>query len=68
MTVTVQRVNGSGFLVVRPRGSRQAAFAVQLFVLTTFLLPSDTVIRVICPTRPSGCPPGGGCCWSACPG
>jgi hypothetical protein len=58
MTVTVQRVNGSGFLVVRPRGSRQAAFAVQLFVLTTFLLP----------TRPSGCPPGGGCCWSACPG
>lgn len=33
--------------LVRPSGSRQASFVLQVFVGTVFLLPSDTVIRVI---------------------
>jgi hypothetical protein len=40
-----QKVNG--FRAVRPAGSRQAAFVLQVFILTAFLLPSDTVIRVV---------------------
>src|SRR4051812_28366222 len=32
---------------VHPEGSRQAAFVLQVFILTVFLFPSDTVIRVI---------------------
>src|SRR5690349_2001643 len=30
-----------------PGGSRQAAFILQVFVIAVFLLPSDSVIRVI---------------------
>lgn len=37
----------NGYLVVRPRGSRQAAFMLQVFVLAAFVFPSDTVIRVV---------------------
>jgi O-antigen ligase len=33
--------------LIRPSGSRQASFLLQTFVVTVFLLPSDTVIRVI---------------------
>ncbi|PYC74092.1 polymerase [Micromonospora arborensis] len=33
--------------VVRPQGSRQAAFMLQLFILSAFIFPSDTVIRIV---------------------
>ncbi len=33
--------------VIRPMGSRQAAFLLQLFALAALLLPTDTVIRVV---------------------
>jgi O-antigen ligase len=35
------------YLAVRPMGSRQAAFMLQLFAAVSFLLPTDTVIKVI---------------------
>jgi O-antigen ligase len=35
------------YLVVRPPGSRQAAFMLQLFVVTAFAFPSDSVVRII---------------------
>jgi hypothetical protein len=35
------------FRTVYPAGSRQAAFVLQVFIVAAFLLPSDTVIRVI---------------------
>lgn len=35
------------YLALRPAGSRQAAFVLQLFIVTAFLFPSDTVIRVV---------------------
>lgn len=56
MTGDARRVNGgraSGerpaetLRVVRPQGSRQAAFMLQLFILSAFIFPSDTVIRIV---------------------
>jgi O-antigen ligase len=35
------------YLVVRPPGSRQAAFMLQVFLVATFVFPSDSVIRII---------------------
>ncbi|SCF25609.1 O-antigen ligase like membrane protein [Micromonospora viridifaciens] len=35
------------YLALRPAGSRQAAFVLQIFIVTAFLFPTDTVIRVV---------------------
>jgi hypothetical protein len=46
-SAVVAEPNVAAFRTVHPAGSRQAAFVLQVFIVTAFLLPSDTVIRVI---------------------